>query len=87
MSFCSVSDSRNEPINGQDFGNLDDVPGGAEGDLITAAAAAAARNGGVRVYSFGRGDLGALLHSDDADHAAADGPVALKHHWSVLQVQ
>lgn len=82
-----VADSRNEPFEGQDLEELagvDDVSSGGTGDGLTAAAAA--RNGGVRAYSFGRGDLGALLHSDDADHAAADGPVALKDHWSVLQV-
>lgn len=83
-----VADSRSEPFEGQqEFGGplagADDIPGGAEGGLMTATAA---RNGGVRVYSFGRGDLGALLHSDDAGHAAAEGPVALKNHWSVLQV-
>ncbi|CBJ32016.1 conserved unknown protein [Ectocarpus siliculosus] len=45
-----------------------------------------AGEGGVGVFSFGRGDLGALLHSDDADHSAKEGPVVVKNHRSVLQV-
>lgn len=55
-------------------------------DEPEAAVSSAGRNGGVRLYSFGRGDLGALLHGDDADHSAGEGPVALKDHWSVIQV-
>ncbi|CAM9316002.1 unnamed protein product [Choristocarpus tenellus] len=40
----------------------------------------------TRVYSFGRGDLSALLQNDDEDHSAWEGPVELKSHWNVLQV-
>ncbi|CAB1107056.1 unnamed protein product [Ectocarpus sp. CCAP 1310/34] len=46
----------------------------------------AAGEGGVGVFSFGRGDLGALLHADDADHSAEEGPVVVKNHRSLLQV-
>lgn len=42
--------------------------------------------GQIQVYSWGRGDLGALLQADDGDHVVKDGPVPLKEHWSVLQV-
>lgn len=42
---------------------------------------------GVGVFSFGRGDLGALLHSDDVDHSAEEGPVVVKNHRSLLQVR
>ncbi|CAM9423866.1 unnamed protein product [Scytosiphon promiscuus] len=61
-------------------------PDPAEGGAVVSTTKPAGRNGGVRVYSFGRGDLGALLHGDDADHIAGEGPVALKDHWSVIQV-
>lgn len=57
---------------------------GGEGAVVGAAAAAA--DGAVSVYSFGRGDLGALLQGDDVDHGAEEGPVTLREHWSVLQV-
>lgn len=44
-------------------------------------------DGGVGVFSFGRGDLGALLHSDDADHSAEEDAVVVKNHRSLLQVR
>ena len=40
----------------------------------------------VQVYSFGRGDLGTLLQSDDSDHSPEDGPVTLEEGGSVVQV-
>lgn len=41
----------------------------------------------VQVYSFGRGDLGALLQPDDSDHSPEDGPVSFKEKGWVTQVR
>ena len=50
------------------------------------AAMMAAEKRAVQVYSFGRGDLGTLLQSDDSDHSPEDGPVDLQENGSVIQV-
>ena len=62
-------------------------PRGEESEGAAVGAAVAAADGAVSVYSFGRGDLGALLQPDDSDHTVDEGPVTLKNHWSVLQVK
>ena len=50
------------------------------------AARMASEKRAVKVYSFGRGDLGTLLQPDDSDHSPEDGPVDVQEDGTVIQV-
>lgn len=84
---CESMDVERDEYDNDPNGYAEELEGYSDGDGgEEAAAGAAAADGAVSVYSFGRGDLGALLQADDVDHGAEEGPVTLREHWSVLQV-